>query len=192
MVGVSASSPQPRAGSLLIASAELEGSTFARALVLLLDVDDSGALGVILNRPSGVPVAGLLADWSALVSAPPVLYSGGPVEPEGALGVAVLPPGRPEGPEPGAAFRATFGRTGVVDLDAPWDGYAAVRIYAGYSGWGEGQLEAEIAEGAWYVVPSAPEDPWEPDPERLWRRVLRRQRGPLSMLLTMPVDPSRN
>lgn len=187
---MSASSPEPRAGSLLIASAELEGSPFARALVLLLDVEESGALGVILNRPSGVPVAGLLADWSGLVCAPRVLYSGGPVEPEGALGVAALPPGRDGGP--GAAFRPTFGRTGVVDLDAPWDGYAAVRIYAGYSGWGEGQLGAEIAEGAWYVVPSAPDDLWEADPERLWSRVLRRQRGPLSMLLTMPLDPSCN
>jgi putative transcriptional regulator len=67
-----------------------------------------------------------------------------------------------------------------------------VRIYAGYSGWAEGQLEAEIAEGAWYVVPSEPGDLWESDPERLWRRVLRRQSGPVSMLLTMPLDPSSN
>lgn len=188
---MSTPSPDPRAGSLLIASPQLVGSPFARTLVLLLDVD-GGALGVILNRPSGVPVAGLLEDWSTLVCAPGVLYSGGPVEPEGALGVACLRPGRREEEAPGAAFRATFDRTGVVDLDAPWDGYAAVRIYAGYSGWSAGQLQDEIAEGAWYVVPSAPEDLWEPDPERLWQRVLRRQRGPLSMLLTMPLDPSSN
>lgn len=178
----------PRPGALLVASPQLEGSPFARSLVLLLDADEQGALGVVLNRPSGVPVAGLLADWGALVCPPRVLYSGGPVEPEGALGVACLRPGEPEPVD----WRAMFGRTGVVDLDAPSDRYAAVRIYAGYSGWGPGQLEAEIAEGAWYVVSSAPEDLWEPDPERLWRRVLRRQPGPLSMLVTMPLSPSSN
>ncbi|MGN6252972.1 MAG: YqgE/AlgH family protein [Marmoricola sp.] len=177
-----------RAGCLLVSSPQLEGSPFARSVVLLLDVDDGGALGVVLNRPSGVPVSGVLSGWSGLVCAPDVLYSGGPVEPEGALGVAVLRPGDPEP----TSWRGMFERTGVVDLDAPWEGYDAVRIYAGYSGWGPGQLQDEIAEGAWYVVASHPDDLWQADPERLWRLVLRRQRGPLSMLLTMPLDPSSN
>jgi putative transcriptional regulator len=118
-----------------------------------------------------------------------VLFRGGPVEPDGAIGVARLADGASEPP----GWRRMFGRTGLVDLDVPTYGdYDAVRVYAGYAGWGAGQLEAEIAEGAWFVVPARPEDLDAPAPEHLWRQVLRRQTGPLAMLVTMPVDPTRN
>jgi putative transcriptional regulator len=69
---------------------------------------------------------------------------------------------------------------------------SAVRIFAGYAGWGAGQLEAEIEEGAWYVVPAEPEDPFLRDPGRLWGKVLRRQGGQLAMLATMPTEPGLN
>ncbi len=88
-------------------------------------------------------------------------------------------------------WRRVFGSTGLVDLDAPVELMAAavsgLRIFAGYAGWGAGQLEAEIDEGAWYVVPAEPEDPFLDEPERLWATVLRRQGGQLAMLATMPV-----
>jgi putative transcriptional regulator len=178
-----------RAGRLLIASPTLEGSTFARSLVLLLDVDEGGALGVVLNRPSPVGVADVLDRWQPLVSPPAVFFSGGPVEPEGALGVAQINANAI--PPPG--FRPLFDDTGLVDLDEPVeDCFDAVRIYAGYAGWGEGQLEAEVAEGAWYVVPGKPCDFATRDPDALWRQVLRRQPEPLAMLLTMPADPRVN
>lgn len=178
----------PAAGTLLIASPRLSGPEFARALVLLLEVDDDGVLGVVLNRPSQVSLTGLDA-WGQLASDPAVVYSGGPVEPEGALAVATLAPGavEPDG------WHRMFGDTGLVDLNAASTGqFDSLRVYAGYAGWSPGQLDSEIAEGAWYVVPAWPEDLAAADPDLLWRTVLRRQPAPLSMLLTMPANPAAN
>jgi putative transcriptional regulator len=179
----------PAAGQLLVASPLLSDPNFAGALVLLLDVDEHGSLGVVLNRPTAVPLSDVLDPWEPVASAPAVLFRGGPVEPDGAIGVARLADGVAEPP----GWRRMFGRTGLVDLDAPTYGdYDAVRVYAGYAGWGAGQLEAEIAEGAWYVVPAQPGDLDAADPDQLWRRVLRRQSGALALLVTMPLDPTRN
>jgi putative transcriptional regulator len=80
----------------------------------------------------------------------------------------------------------------IVDLEAgPDEGASAVRIYSGYSGWGAGQLEAEIDEGSWYVVPASPDDPFD-RPEGQWSRVLRRQQGYLALVSTFPDDISSN
>jgi putative transcriptional regulator len=179
----------PAAGQLLVASPVLSDPNFAGALVLLLDVDEQGSLGVVLNRPTGVRLAEVLDPWEPVASAPAVLFRGGPVEPDGAIGVARLADGVADPP----GWRRMFGRTGLVDLDVPTYGdYDAVRVYAGYAGWGPGQLQAEIAEGAWYVVPALPEDLDAPDPDALWRQVLRRQTGALALLVTMPLDPTSN
>ena len=92
--------------------------------------------------------------------------------------------------------RRIIGSLGLVDLDTPPEVVVAelsgLRIFAGYAGWGEGQLEDEIAEGAWYVVDGEARDAFSDDPERLWRTVLRRQGGDLAMVATYPEDPSLN
>jgi len=69
---------------------------------------------------------------------------------------------------------------------------AGVRVFSGYAGWGAGQLESEIEEGSWYVVPSAPGDLLSAEPESLWRKVLRRQVGELAYVATFPEDPTMN
>jgi putative transcriptional regulator len=88
------------------------------------------------------------------------------------------------------------GSLGLIDLDAPPEllsaGLRGLRIFAGYAGWGGGQLDDELAEGAWYVVDSEPLDAFSAAPEELWRVVLRRQRGELAFLSTYPPDPSLN
>ncbi|MER0245500.1 YqgE/AlgH family protein, partial [Streptomyces sp. HSW2009] len=93
-------------------------------------------------------------------------------------------------------WRRVHGAIGLVDLEAPPELLApavgSLRIFAGYAGWGPGQLEEELAEGAWYVVESEPGDVSSPDPEQLWRSVLRRQRSELAMVATYPDDPSLN
>ncbi|MGH3311392.1 MAG: YqgE/AlgH family protein, partial [Streptomyces sp.] len=93
-------------------------------------------------------------------------------------------------------WRRVHGAIGLVDLEAPPELLAAelgsLRIFAGYAGWGPGQLEKELEEGAWYVVESEPGDVSSPVPERLWRSVLRRQRSELAMVATYPDDPSLN
>jgi len=186
---------EPTAGSLLIAAPTLVDPNFARTIVLLLDIGESGALGVVLNRPTELDVGDVLEPWADLVTGPGVLFQGGPVETDAALAVASVAAGVSADDEP-VGWRRVAGSTGLVDLDAPVEIVASaigsVRIFAGYAGWGAGQLEAEIDEGSWYVVPAEPQDPFLEDPERLWVSVLRRQGGDLAMMATMPVEPGLN
>lgn len=184
-------------GRLLVATPKLADPNFDRAVVLLLDHDAQGSLGVVLNRPTPVGVGDVLEAWAELAVAPRVVFQGGPVSLDSALGLAVVP-GEPrgDGPEPLPGWRRVHGAIGLVDLEAPPQLLAAelgsLRIFAGYAGWGPGQLERELVDGAWYVVESEPGDVSTPDPERLWRSVLRRQRGELAMVATYPDDPSLN
>ncbi|MFF2013384.1 YqgE/AlgH family protein [Streptomyces sp. NPDC058195] len=178
-------------GRLLVATPALADPNFDRAVVLLLDHDEEGSLGVVLNRPTPVGVRDILMPWAGLTGEPDVVFQGGPVSLDSALGVAVIP-----GDEGPLGWRRVYGAIGLVDLEAPPELLAAalgsLRIFAGYAGWGPGQLEAELAEGAWYVVESEPGDVSSPRPERLWRAVLRRQRSELAMIATYPDDPSLN
>ncbi|MGW0608263.1 YqgE/AlgH family protein [Streptomyces sp. NPDC002644] len=178
-------------GRLLVATPALSDPNFDRAVVLLLDHDGDGSLGVVLNRPTPVGVADVLDGWADHTGEPAVVFQGGPVSPASALGVAVVP-----GDDGPAGWRRVHGAIGLVDLESPPGPLGAalgsLRIFAGYAGWGAGQLEDELTEGAWYVVESEPGDVSSPTPERLWRDVLRRQRGELAMLATYPDDPSLN
>ena len=66
------------------------------------------------------------------------------------------------------------------------------RVYAGYSGWGAGQLEGELAEEAWIVEPPLPAELFPDDPEALWQDVLARKGGQFALIARMPDDPSLN
>ncbi|HVM27115.1 MAG TPA: YqgE/AlgH family protein [Mycobacteriales bacterium] len=185
-------------GRLLVATPLLTEPTFARAVVLLLQAGgDDGALGVVLNRPTGTEVERVLPGWGVAAPAPAVVFEGGPVQPQAAIclaelrpaagpqeGLALLPPSRP-GP-----------RRATVDLDAaPEDllpAIARLRVFAGYAGWSPGQLEAEVAEGAWWVVDPLPDDVYRVQPQELWRTVLRRQGPPLAFAVTLPDDATLN
>lgn len=175
-----------------MASPQLADPNFADSVVLLLDVGEDGALGVVLNRPTMLLVAEALADWRDLVAEPAVLFHGGPVSTDGALAVARL---SDPGDEP-VGFRATFADVGLVDLDSPLElvegGLADLRIFAGYAGWGAEQLAAEIDEGAWYVVPADVGDLFREDTTTLRTDVLRRQPGELAWVSTRPADPLMN
>ncbi len=181
-------------GDLLVATPVLLDPNFERTVVLVLDLDEDGALGVVLNRPSTVRVQEVLPDWTVLAGAPDVLFQGGPVATDSALAVGVSTSDDP-GEEP-VGFRRLYDDVGIVDLDTPTEivapALAGLRIFAGYAGWGEAQLEAEIESGSWYVVPSVPGDLFGVDPLGLWKRVLRRQPGELAWVSTRPLDPTMN
>jgi putative transcriptional regulator len=179
-------------GQLLVATPVLEDPNFRRSVVLVLDHDEEGAIGVVINRPSEVAVGAVLNRWAPLVTGEPVLWMGGPVGVDSALGV-----GRVPGADEPLGFRAVPAPgLGLVDLDADPDELAPrlsdVRIFAGYAGWGAGQLEEELGDGGWYLVAAQPGDAFTTRPERLWREVLRRQGGDLALVSTYPDDPSDN
>ncbi len=181
-----------RAGMLLVASPALVDPNFVDSVVLLLDVDDQGALGVVINRPSGVPVSEVLDRWAPVVDEPEVLFRGGPVGTDGALAVGLLR----DSEDVPVGFRPVGGPLGLLDLDTPVEllegSLAGLRIFAGYAGWGADQLAGEIEEGSWYVVPAEAADAFRVDPSDLWRDVLRRQPGELAWHATRPVDPDLN
>ena len=180
-----------RTGRLLVATPALLDPNFAGTVVLLLDHDDDGTVGVVLNRPTELALESGLPGWERLASSPPVVFLGGPVSPTSAICLGrTRPAARVEG------FRQVTGRLGILDPDRDIDELAAgvesARVCAGYAGWGAGQLEDEVAEGSWFVVDVVEQDVTESDPASLWRRVLRRQPAPLSWVSLHPVDPTLN
>jgi putative transcriptional regulator len=181
-------------GRLLVATPQLEHEQFRRTVVLLLDHGEDGALGVVVNRPTEVDVDAVLPAWQPFVAVPGRLFQGGPVALDSALGLVTV--GGEEDEEEPLGVRRLVGSLGLVDLDTPPEvvvpELSRLRIFAGYSGWSAGQLEGEIAEGAWYVVDAEPGDAFTDTPEDLWSDVLRRQGGDLALVATFPDDPSMN
>jgi putative transcriptional regulator len=165
-------------GRLLVAMPILRDPNFDRTVVYMLEHSDGGAAGIVLNRPSPLTVGEPLPGWVEVACEPRVVFVGGPVAPSGAI--ALL--------ERGGTIEA-------VDLeeDPPTDdGDARLRVFAGYAGWDPGQLEDEIAAGAWLVFDAAEGDITTDDPEALWPAVLRRQGGRLAAVAHFPIDPSDN
>ena len=180
----------PHTGALVVATPLLADPNFARTVVLLVDHDEDGTVGVVLNRPTEIAVVAALPALTTPVCEPAVVFSGGPVAPDNALAVAALP-----GHAEPTWFRRVLGDFGLIDVTALEDAVLPVsqaRLYAGYAGWSAGQLEWEIGEGAWIVVTAVPSDLYSQAPERLWRSVLRRQPGPTSYLSTWTDDPDAN
>jgi putative transcriptional regulator len=175
-------------GSLLIASPALWDPNFRRTVVLIGHHDDEGAVGVVLNRASEVAVDEAAPAFSDLVGYESVVFVGGPVQPEAAVVVADFE-------DPDEAGVLAFGSIGFLSGDAdPEDvgGVRRARLFAGYAGWGAGQLEEEVDEGSWIIEPALPDDVFAAEPDGLWRSVLRRKGPEFELLALMPVDPSLN
>lgn len=182
----------PGTGRLLVALPALRDPNFDRTVVLIVDHDHDGTLGVVLNRPSTLPLTEHAGEWLSTAAPPARVFVGGPVQPDRGLALAWwLPEVTPD-----ETIRTVTSRTGVVDLDADPERVRAqvtgLRIFAGYAGWGPDQLTAEIAEGAWVVLTAEPGDVVHPHPERLWSEVLARQDDRLRILATYPDDVRAN
>lgn len=176
-------------GRLLVATPALVDPNFERTVVLVLDHDEDGALGIVLNRPTGTEVGDVLAGWEVVAAAPALVFGGGPVEPRAVVGLAVSRPGM----EPGHTITSrvrTVDPTG--DPEALRVEVEGARIFAGYAGWAPGQLEDEIDQGAWAVVDAEPQDVVAPEPDTLWADVLARQPDQLRLLASFPDDPRLN
>jgi putative transcriptional regulator len=178
-------------GHLLIAGAGLVDPNFWRTVILVGEHSADGAMGVVLNRPSDVSVAEAappLVDLTTLAGSDGLVYVGGPVQPEAIVVLADFV-------DPDSAAVRVLESVGFLPGDAesePLPELSQARVYAGYAGWGAGQLEGELEEGSWIVEPALVEDVFTADPGSLWRRVLRRKGGPYAVLAQMPDDPRLN
>jgi putative transcriptional regulator len=175
--------PHSTRGRLLVASPDLLDPNFRRTVVLVLTHDADGAVGLVLNRPTDIAIGEALPQWRDASAPPACLYVGGPVQPDAAIGLGF-----------GASAEGdpVLGGIGAVDLDGPPEAHRCVRVFIGYSGWGPGQLDSEVARDDWLVVDAEVGDVSTATPETLWRDVLRRQRGPVSLLALAPEDASLN
>lgn len=174
-------------GRLLVATPLIGGSIFERAVILLVEYNDEGALGVILNQPSEVPVVELLPGWS---ESGDVVYQGGPVGEESALAIAYVE----REPENLPGMKRISADFALVDLDgnpAELNHVLGMRTFVGYAGWSAGQLEEELEEGSWFVMDALGEDLLAPSLS-LYQAVLRRAGGVMALHSTYLADPSLN
>lgn len=172
-------------GQLLVSKPAVHADAFDGTITLLLEHNDDGALGLILNRPSELLVEDPFPAWSSVAAEPRVVFAGGPVERNSLIAI---------GATPEADGDLVFGLH-TLDLEHHPDQEPSVdrvRIFAGYAGWGAGQLEGEIANQAWWVVDGMLGDLFTAEPLDLWSVVLRRNGGEMAWFAHFPDDPSLN
>ena len=174
-------------GKLLVSSPSLLDPNFRKTVVLVAHHDDDGAMGLVLSRPSEVAAADAVPLLEGLPGCNDPVFVGGPVQPEAFMVLA-------EFEDVAQAAAPIMGRLGFMPAEIePRDlAITRLRLFAGYSGWGEGQLEAELDESSWIVVDAETDDAFADDPDELWRTVLHRQGGAFSIMENMPFDPGLN
>lgn len=175
-------------GKLLISAGGLFDPNFRHTVLLVTEHGDEGALGIVLNRPAEVTVAEAAPELAGLSLSDERLHLGGPVQPEAAVVLGQFA-------HPDFAPALVFETVGLVGEISPGAGLPEVeraKVFAGYAGWGPGQLERELEESSWIIEPARPEDVFSDRPEDLWANVLRRKGGAYAMLSMMPFDPTSN
>jgi putative transcriptional regulator len=175
-------------GKLLVASPALMDPNFARSVVLMTEHSEDGAMGIVLNRPAETPARALMSELEPIAGDDP-LFIGGPVQPNAIVLLA-------EFSDPDAAAWIVVADVGLASADTDLEELEGAvrrgRFYAGYSGWGPGQLEAEIELDSWIVEPPLPAELFPDSPESLWSDVLARKGGSYKLVSRMPEDPSLN
>ena len=162
-------------GKFMVASRDLGDPNFAQSVILLMRYDDEqGAMGLIINRRSDVPVSRLLADLKEAKHRSDLVYLGGPVELSSVLAL-LRSANKPNDSERvfGDVFlissKALLQKTLLTKVDTE-----QFHVYVGYAGWGPGQLEHEVDLGAWHILSADAAEVFHSDPETVWPRLIRR------------------
>jgi len=176
-------------GQLLLASPALLDPNFRRAVVLVGAHSEEGAMGVVLNRRSEITVGEAVPALEPAVDEQEPVYFGGPVQPSSIVLLG-------EFLDPSPAGLLVLGRIGFPAPEAGIEELAQAtarrRVFAGYAGWGEGQLDSELDQGDWIAHPALPDDVFTESPDELWSTVMARKGGSYALIARMPVDPSVN
>lgn len=163
------------AGQLLVADEDLQDPNFAKSVVLIVDSDpDQGTVGIIVNRRSDVPLAKVFPRIKGASSDP--VFMGGPVE-IGSGQALFRTAGKDDATRQIADDVYVSGSQELIEESiASKTSPAKFRLYLGYAGWAPGQLEAEIAAGAWVVRSASASLVFDADPGSLWTRLIHEAR----------------
>jgi len=176
-------------GQLLIAAPGLQDENFARTVIAVAHHDGDGALGIVLNRPSATTVVEAVPELEGLLPEQQVVHFGGPVHHEAIVVLA-------EFRDPALAAYLVSERIGLVSDRVGIGGLHAAahrcRVYAGYAGWGPGQLESELEREDWILDVVHADDVFAENPDALWSAVLERKGGDYRLLARYPDDPNLN
>jgi putative transcriptional regulator len=176
-------------GQLLIAGPALLDPNFWRTVVLVVEHNDEGALGLVLNRPSETTVGEAVPQLDQLIDRGDRLFIGGPVQPSAVIVLA-------EFEDAGDAALLAFDDVGVLGTaSSPEEltgGVRAGRAFVGHAGWGPHQLDGELVRGDWILEAAKREDAFTSAPRELWSEVLTRKGGSYALVARMPPDPSVN
>jgi putative transcriptional regulator len=175
-------------GQLLIAGPTLLDPNFQRTVVLIVEHNPEGALGLVLNRPSETSVGDVVPELEEVVESGSAVFIGGPVQPSGLIVLAQFA-------EPGESALLSFDDVGILRTDGSLEDpppLLSARSFAGHSGWGPGQLDDELERGDWILEPATISDAFSEEPDQLWAEVLGRKGGSYALVARMPLDPSVN
>jgi putative transcriptional regulator len=174
---------------LLFSTPALFDPNFRRTVILVGEHGEEGAMGVVLNRASETTVGEAVPDLAEVVDADTPVFVGGPVQPQSVLVLA-------EFDDESAAATMVVSDVGFAradrDLDTLADATRRARVFAGYSGWGPGQLETELEEDSWIVEPVEDVDLFPEPGEDLFGDALRSKGGAYRVLALLPEDPTQN
>src|SRR5437763_795022 len=176
-------------GQLLVAGPSLLDPNFWRTVVLVVEHNEEGALGLVLNRPSETSVAEAVPQLTELLDPEERLCIGGPVQPSAVIVLAQFE-------DASDAALVAFDDVGVLGTGpSPEELTAGVksgRAFLGHAGWGPGQLDGELGRGDWILEPARLEDAFSTQARGLWSDVLTRKGGSYALVARMPADPSMN
>lgn len=161
------------AGSFLVAHRDLPDPNFAETVVLLVDYNSKGAMGLIINRQTRIPISRVFED-PAVRQSKDRIFEGGPVGRTGILGL-LRTKAKPEDAK--SVFADVYLVTSKALLDQSIAGGAdskTFRVYLGYSGWAPGQLESEVERGGWHIFRGDADAVFAADPGGVWDRLIRR------------------
>jgi putative transcriptional regulator len=174
LLGQSKSVEDLAAGKLLVVPREAPDPAFAETVILLVRYERDGALGLIVNHPTGVLVSRALRDVKGAAKNADSLYLGGPVDVASVMALVRAT----QAPRDGVRI---FGDLFVINSKKALEGAlnssrtsGGVRVFVGYCGWTSRQLENEVRLGGWYIFERSAETVFDAKPETLWSRLIAR------------------
>lgn len=179
-------------GIFLVADPKLRDPNFSQTVVLLCEHNDEGTLGVVVNRPTSLRLSEAIPKIDGTQSTADVIYSGGPVQPDHIMTLYRAEEKVPEAEHVADGMYLGGSLSILEEMLASSSSTNSIRAYVGYAGWGSNQLEFELGESSWKLVPADQKFVFDMEPARVWSTLLASLGEEYSIYARMPADPSMN